>query len=685
MKRFFVVFLSVILSVLLCVNVAFADTVSINQSSGINIYFPWFGGITSSGSRVTNYGTVTQSDISFTGLSVSNSATNLRSYNRSDFIVVQSGDSLHITGAVDSIFNASISSSFMMYQDHVYLVDTFNSNDQFRGVRFNSFGLSYFANKVVFRSTFTGNATGGYQLFPDVNYDVTITPLVLDLTEIFGAGSEPSSYSDAVSKLSDIFGSYEYRSVWESGVSSFSLVPRTGTPNFYLTQPINDYQYYNFEADVSLSGSSSLFSNLSDYFVDGDYGLYLWNWGEDTASVNMRYGWLYCTSSFANFYKQVTQNQHPNYSVDVVPYTLGSIISWDYVFPGSNSISIQVDSTLVPVDFNTNMASLSSDYSYIMLSLVSSYKILGDKNNYSNVLIGLSDGFISYLNSDKVLGTGSSEYDGTISINRILSTTDYIYFYNNNYINSGAYDFNVNVKFPSITSFNSFSGVWSATVNTSWGEVPVRTQVQEVSSNSDSLIKIYKLTFDVPFTGSYSKFNIRYIGPSNIFTTIRVDASVVDPNFLDSASPSSIRSFSFWLSSKFDQFWAKVRSLFLDQDQTMQESIPSELAEQNNTVRSGTEAIHDFETQTFDNIDQTQESIDWETPDSFGSVDSSGSAIGFVASIFTSFFNSIGSNMQNIIVIPLVLGLVLVVLGRGQMALGRALSAPKPKPKGGRK
>lgn len=673
MKRVICSVILLVLCLSLCVNVAFADTVSVNMSSGINVYFPWFGGVSSSGSRVTNYGTVTSSDITSSGLTLTNLVTgSVISSNGLSFSY--NNGVIHVTGTANNTYANIFSPSITLIDGHKYYFDSFNENIR---VWSDITGTIRNPTNVIFNGV-SGVFNMSILTTRNTVYDFYFSPLLIDLTEAFGAGNEPTDVSFVSSIIASVLGNYNFftGSIF-SGISSFSLVPRTGNPNFSLSNSINDYQYYNFEADVSLDGSEVITQNYSDYFVSGQYDPYLISY-RNISSGRYVYYLVYSTYNGAQArYNYFISTLDPTRydSFNLAAYTWGSVVTNGSF--NSNPL-VEVDGDLLPLDYSSGLSSITSDVTFVSITS-SAFTIFN-----GNDLVGFND-FSSSLNSDRLIGNGDSTFNGTISINRILSTTDYIYFYNNNYINSGAYDFNVNIKFPSLDKFNNFSGVWSATVNTSWGEVPVRTQVQEVSSNVDTLIKIYKLTFDVPVTGQYTKFNIKYFGSSDVFTTIRIDASVVDPNFLDSGAPSSIKSFSYWLSSKFDQFWAKVRSLFLDQDQTMQESIPSELAEQNNTVRSGTEAIHDFETQTFDNIDQTQESIDWETPNSFGSVDSSGSAIGFVASIFTSFFNSIGSNMQNIIVIPLVLGLVLVVLGRGQLALGRALSAPKPKPKGGRK
>lgn len=652
MKRFFFVFLSVILCILLCVNVAFADTVTNNTTSNVTVYFPFFGGLNVAGSNLTTTANVTHSDVIEIGTSTLDQVFNgTMGYDWSSGGYVRGNGNkvdFNITG---SAYVAVARLSLISGHKYLYY------SDDFKGTTFvlstsSSYNDRFFSSSS---SCILDNSNSDVYVIFRVPSGLTVQSSVyfnvIDVTNIFGAGNEPSSVDDVIFFISDQGYSFPVSpgSYNLFPITQFSLVPITGIFAQVSSMSSDDNTFNNmsitFDIDIleevvldTLGGSTFELDSVTQ----SSGGIWTITGSLDGTTVNVPAPQLNWTGLYA----------HQDYN------------GKDYTMGGS---------------------------AYMRAGIYNWFSYNPDLN-FSNVTINRSGG------SDTSSSTGTADHDldttgditgsgnGTITFSRVVTTTDRTYFLYNNNVNMGTYDFNINVKFPTLEKFNNFSGLWFGSFYNSWGEVFVRTQIQEVSSNADSLIKIYKLTFDVPFTGSYTHFNIKYFGGSDAFTTMRVDASVIDPNaYLNGVQVDSLAGLGSHLTSLFDKLWGKLRSLFFDQDQTMQESIPSELAEQNNTVRSGTDAIHNFETQTFDNIDQTQESIDWVTPDSFGSVDSSGSAIGFVASIFTSFFNSIGSNMQNIIVIPLVLGLVLVVLGRGQMALGRALSAPKSKPKGGRK
>lgn len=654
MKRFFVAVLAVTLCILLCVNVAFAD----NSTSYIDVYFPWFGGVTTSSNNITNWATVTQSDVVEVGNTV-DQIINYRNYNFSNgYTISNNNDGTFTIGGSSSVkLDNVIVNTGSLISGHTYVVVT----GDIYSFRVDYSGLSILSPNTV--SVFTASQSIGLTCRAYSN-GVQYGTSFLNVFDITNLGLSEVTV-DILDSLGIVYPS-SYGTYTVSPVSVFSLVPLNGQQ-----QTINNYTdttFSNIGFDISLDAVSVSSFKLSDYLLDKEYGL-----------VNAGVGLSYMP-------------------VDGVPSS--AIVNFDEYFTYDiasldNCIRVAVDQNKVPFYFDTmnssNLIYSDDSFSNVYIDLNIS---MGSDNvpvySLSGNQISISESaFLDRLNSVRYTDNSVSDITGNVTYTGSTSIQDRhnSYFVRNTYINQGAYDFNINVIFPSLNSFNSFSGIWSASVNTSWGEVPVRVESQLVSSNPDTLIKIFKLTCDVPVTGIYTKFNFKYFGSRNAFTTIRIDSSVIDPNGFNTTNSgvNSISGLGYHLTSLFDKFWNKVRSLFLDQDQIAQESIPPELTEQNNTVRSGTEAIHDFETQTFDNIDQSQESIDWETPDSFGSVDSSGSAIGFVASIFTSFFNSIGSNMQNIIVIPLVLGLVLVVLGRGQMALGRALSAPKSKPKGGRK
>lgn len=654
MKRFFTLFLAVLVCVSLCVNIAFAQT---QYDSYIHAYFPWFGGVGTAGAYLTNTGTVTSSDISVDSITV----TNLNNGYGNSWLTSNGSVSNGVitvnteTSSSGGIANIFFGISFAV--GHKYYIDTFNTGN-FQGVSFTSYGLTQRINQGIFTATYSGTGTG-VSVYVAGSNAFSISPLIVDLTAVFGAGSEPSSFEEGKAALTSIIGTYEYFSgSRSSSVSSFSLVPQS-TVTSVVEQYVHEYDDLSFSVDLTGVGINSF--KLSDYLYDEDYvlvnsGAYLLYVPESSVPSALVTGF----DTYTSF--NMTQNPH--------------------------MVRVAVDPNIVPFYFDTsenynNGIEYDSSFSnvYLDMSIDQGYSDSSSIYTINGSQVSIhEDPFLDRLNSVRVSDNSALEVTGSISLDTVSNKEIYnTVIYSNNTVNLGTYDFNINVVFPNVSKFNAFSGYWMGSFNTSWGEIPVRTQVQEVSSNSNTFIKIYKVTFDVPFTGSYTSFNIKYIGDSSAFTTIRVDSSVIDPNAYKPTQNqvTSLNGFVGWLNGALDSLWGKIRSLFFDNDQTMAESVPSEAGELAGEVSSGAQTIHEFETNNFDSIETQQQYIDWDIPDDFGSSGDTGSAIGFVSMLFMGIYQALGVKVQYVIVVPLILGLVLLVLGRGSMALGKLVDSLK--------
>lgn len=658
MKRVLTLILALSVCVSLCVNVAFAsDVITASVDQNILVYFPWFGGVCgSSANRVTNYATVTTSDVTTTSdVYINQLLGTSRNVN-------SSANGITITGLDGGFTVTSFSyvraASIWLWQNiftgsgHKYLVMVDNNFSYYYADSDGANAVTFTGNTII-EDNFTG------LLGLRVNQNVTTGTYHVSVIDITALGIDGT-----VEELTNIILSTGFTIGSPAGqypfapVSSFSLVPAPAANGGSSTHQINDYTWYQYEADITLDGNSVISGTLSHYMYS------------DTNDPYVLWGVINSINRIAAVY-YTRQSAYDNYSGSLTKTLLSFDQSYNYAKVAY--ISIEINPSLYPYFLDMGVSGLSYD-------VWSNRLPLGSNGNYDSngYLLSISSSLLDYLDSDQVIGYSNGSYIGTFTIDRIFRTIDSSYFLFNNQVNLGTYDFNVNVKFPSLEKFNNFSGYWMASFNTSWGEIPVRTQVQEVSSNSDTLIKIYKLTFDVPFTGQYTKFNIKYVGDSSAFTTIRVDASVIDPNgYTSGAGPTTINGLSFYLTSMFDKFWGKVRSLFFDQDQIMAESVPSAAGELAEEVSSGAETIHEFETNNFDSIETQQENIDWDIPDDFGSSADTGSAIGFVSMLFMGIYQALGVKVQYVIVVPLILGLVLLVLGRGSLALGKLVDSLK--------
>lgn len=650
MKRLFVIFGVALLGLSLCVNVAFAQT---QYDSYIHAYFPWFGGVGSPGAYLTNSATVTTSDVTTQGGNVTNIATNYYSgTNRYNVTYSVSDGVTHVSGTPSGTFLGTYC-QFSGSANHKYFIGSF-SQGNFPGARTASSGS--FSNDYIYNATSGGIKNIQSQLITGTSYNFDVGFVVVDLTSVFGSGSEPSTVEDAKAAIGALIGGYRFfTGTINAAISTFSLVPQS-TVIYDVEQYVHEYDDLSFSVDLTGVGINSF--KLSDYLYDEDYvlvnsGAYLLYVPESSVSSSLVTGFDTYTSY------NMTQNPH--------------------------MVRVAVDPNLVPFYFDSsenynNGIEYDSSFSnvYIDMSIDQGYSDSSSIYTINGSQVAIhEDPFLDRLNSVRVSDNSALEVSGSISLDTVSNKEIYnTVIYSNNTVNLGTYDFNINVVFPSLDKFNSFSGYWMASFNTSWGEIPVRTQVQEVSANSNSLIKIYKVTFDVPFTGQYTKFNIKYVGDSSSFTTIRVDSSVIDPKAYNPTQNqvTSLNGFTGWLNGALDSLWGKIRSLFFDQDQTMAESVPVEAGELAEEVSSGAQTIHEFETNNFDSIEQQQEDLDWDLPIDFGQASNPTSALGFIATVFSGVFFALGSKVTPIIVIPLMLGLCLLILGRGSLALGRLVN-----------
>lgn len=668
MKRLLVIFGVALLCLSLCVNVVFAsDVIDNSYSQNILVYFPWFGGVSgSSANRVTNYATVTTSDVSVTGsLEINNIITfNPNNLYGLNYSVDDSTINIYGTANTGGATVAPVLSRLNVVSGHSYVI--LSNADNHLIMRNDTTGAyTSFNQNVFFTSDGSNYSLRYYVLNNGSEVDVTWSINLVDVTDL-----GVTSVSD-FNNLINSFGLSFPLSVgvnYASPVSSFSLVPAPAANGGASEHIEDDYTWYQYEADISLVGTGISSYSIADYLYDEPYAAYLNTVYNSVVGTGSRDSIIYRPISWSDngsqlidgsTYNITDYNKKIHVMVDPDKLGLQGIDIYNYYQSGNpvNDGYSVIGEWDIWIDDTTDLT-----YTHDTVMEISSWQ------NY----IFNEDVLLNKINAERVVSDNEYTLEGTYSIDRIFRVHDNSYFLFNNQVNLGTYDFNVNVKFPSLEKFNNFSGYWLASFNTSWGEIPVRTQIQEVSSNSDTLIKIYKLTFDVPFTGQYTKFNIKYVGDSSAFTTIRVDSSVIDPNgYLNGAGPTTINGLSFYLTSMFDKFWGKIRSLFFDQDQTMAESVPVEAGQLAEEVSSGAQTIHEFETNNFDSIEQQQEDLDWDIPLDFGQASNPTSALGFIATVFSGVFFALGSKVTPIIVIPLMLGLCLLILGRGSLALGR--------------
>lgn len=275
--------------------------------------------------------------------------------------------------------------------------------------------------------------------------------------------------------------------------------------------------------------------------------------------------------------------------------------------------------------------------------------------------------------SDETHGTFTKPYTGTISSGSSSVA------YQNNSIAGGDY-----VLFGYFEyARGSVSSVDDIFTGSSW--VRVMSGSHFVDVNDLQFSKVYSgasgndvvqftCSFTVPYSMTFSSIRLS-IGTKSSFTSPIIGFGISSGGFEYTDSVNSIGGLSGELASWFSGLksgissgFQKIASLITsnrDDAAAAEESADHEAVSE---AQSQVSEIESFESSLNSSITQSVSNIDFTVPSSFGS------ALGAIGFVFGGLFSDLGG-YQVVITIPLILGIMLILIGRGTIALGRIVSA----------
>lgn len=643
MKRFFTLILAVSVCLSLCVSVAFAD-VTLVANDKVPVGFPFF----ISGSNVVSTKFFSGADLVDTTVSATNKTiTNITgTYNGITLGYDSSTSSYSYQGTANSTFN-TYASKCPVVPNHIYFFDTWSTGEN-NGFYYG--GQNYYS--YIFNSAGSGSFGFYYQFVNGRSYDFSVQFLSIDLTEVFGAGMEPSTVDEARSALSKMFGSYEFFTGTKTIVAKeVSYQPST----VYFD---NEYSLINISDGDVQGGINQQLNQVvfsESYTEEGDY--------LSTESYNL-------TSVVDNGNGTYTISgtlDGASYSVPKYQYdfTLADIRPQSYP-----SGSYTLDGWLVPSTYGGAGYTVNPDLTF------NNVTVSATNGDSSGTITGTSseDGSLEVTGTGTITGSGS--IGGSVNFGTLKLKKNKINFSDNNLM-SGAYSADLVLSFGSQADYDSFNGGFYFNFETPAYNFSVPVKAQLLGANDSDLTKFYKIDVNNSYTGTYTKWTLGVYGAPSVINWISDVINYDTLYHVDTLDGLAKAEHSF-----FSDLWAKIKGLFNDRDKAMADSVSEEAVQTADQIGNNAESIHEYETATFDNADTYSAEIDWNVPSNFGSASETSSTVGFVASMFLSMYDSLPTNIQFIITVPLILGLVMLILGRGSQALGaiqRVSRAPRKK------
>lgn len=323
----------------------------------------------------------------------------------------------------------------------------------------------------------------------------------------------------------------------------------------------------------------------------------------------------------------------------------GGTLIFDF-FPMVNSVSLST------VDVNT----ISHPY-YNLSSYSHWLRIDSDQFRYENPLYN-SDW--EYTNDPAFDDDFDLSQYTSLSCNTISS---------GDYVIDGTFVFDNNAIGDLDTWDSMISGLTAVVIDTSLNAYPVSmtAPVFQVYQRNNQDFVNFRLCLTIPYSGEYSR----------IFFQISSKSSAGIPSlkgfFVNTASvkfqsASNTQSLSILLASWFDKLIGTIKANSVSDDDKAAQAEESADREAVSDAQSQVSEIEAFESGLNSSITESVSDIDFTVPSSFGA------ALGAVGFVFGSLFSDLGG-YQIVITIPLILGIMLILVGRGTMALGRIVSA----------
>lgn len=262
-------------------------------------------------------------------------------------------------------------------------------------------------------------------------------------------------------------------------------------------------------------------------------------------------------------------------------------------------------------------------------------------------------------------------------------------------IQAGTYVIDGELSFPansigSVDNFISMITSYSGSIVTNSGtyDIDFKHQDYEFHQRGDFDRINFRISVDIPVSGIYNRFFFQIGSKLNSQQQPLIPSLKgfsVSTGAITFEKASSIQGFSALVGNWFNSTISAIKSGFFDLRHLMNanrddagEAAKTSDQQSVDTAQSQVAAVESFEASTSQSINSGVSTINnsgyLTVPDYTSSSSGMGAALAAVGLIFAGVFNCLGG-YQVVITVPLVLGIMLILVGRGTLALGRVMSA----------
>lgn len=239
-----------------------------------------------------------------------------------------------------------------------------------------------------------------------------------------------------------------------------------------------------------------------------------------------------------------------------------------------------------------------------------------------------------------------------------------------NVIESGQYVLEGTLVFSSgaigsVDTWNSMlSGLTATVVDSDGNSYPIgmTSPVFDYFTRGNNDFINFRLCLDIPYSGVYQRLFFQLTSKSSGGIP-SLKGFFVNTGSIKFQSATNTQSLSILLGTWFDKLIGTIKGNSVADDDTAARAVSDELTESNSQAQSKIEQIESFESNLNSDVSVTLSNIDLTVPNSFSA------PLSFIGYVVTSVFNRLG-NYQVIVIVPLILGIVLLMIGRGLIALG---------------
>lgn len=213
------------------------------------------------------------------------------------------------------------------------------------------------------------------------------------------------------------------------------------------------------------------------------------------------------------------------------------------------------------------------------------------------------------------------------------------------------------------------SGLTSTIIDGSGNSYPIgmTSPVFEFFTRGNNDFINFRLCLDIPYSGIYQRLFFQLTSKSSGGVP-SLKGFFVNTGSIKFQSATNTQSLSILLGTWFDKLIGTIKANSVSDDDKAAQAEESADREAVSEAQSQVSEIEVFESGLNSSITESVSDIDFTVPSSFGA------ALGAVGFVFGGLFSDLGG-YQIVITIPLILGIMLVLIGRGTMALGKYLDS----------